>query len=259
MRKGIDATRFDWRELEAAEQLSMTDEALEQVFWAFHPRFRFFKTLPPSARLLDVGAGAGGLHFWRDWGDPARPDIELFGVDRERGEHMSHYAAWQELDLDLHQPDFGPVRFDGFLASHVIEHLADPASLLAWMGSMAKPGARVYLEWPDPLTLTLPPAEALRARGFAIQAFCFHDDATHRWAPSLAEAAAMLDAAGFALCESGRIQLGLVAQELMARGVRRNDLHWRQMGLWAQVGWAAYAIGCLRPVPVTPPGGSQAA
>jgi SAM-dependent methyltransferase len=241
---------FDWTMLDAAALLPLDDEAVERLFWSFHPRFRFFKTLPPAARLLDVGAGPGGLHFWREWNEPPRPDITLFAVDRVRGEQAAHYEAWAEIDLDTSLPDFPAERFDGFLMSHVLEHLADPARLFGWMAAVAAPGARVYLEWPHPATCALPTAETLRAHGFDIQAFCFTDDSTHLHAPAEAEVAAMLRSAGFEVREAGRIELGLAARELMARGVRRNEMTWRQMGLWGLwglVGWSAYAIAALEP------------
>ncbi|MDR3537324.1 MAG: class I SAM-dependent methyltransferase [Acetobacteraceae bacterium] len=236
---------FDWTLLTPQSVLKLDDEAVEALFWTFHPRFRFFKTLPPEARLLDIGAGGGGLHFWREWGPPPRPDIALFGVDRQPGEHAARYAAWAAVDLDATLPDFAGERFDGFLMSHVVEHLADPARLLAWMATVAAPGARVYLEWPHPDTRRLPSADALRARGFDIQIFNFTDDATHLHAPSEAEIAGMLRATGFDVREAGRIEPGLLARELLARGVAQDVMAWRQMGLWGVAGWAAYAIAAV--------------
>jgi SAM-dependent methyltransferase len=236
---------FDWSMLTPAPLLALADAAVEGLFWSFHPRFRFFKTLRPEARLLDIGAGSGGLQFWRDWGPPPRPDIALYGVDREQGSYAARYEGWEAVDLDAALPVFPGVRFDGFLMSHVLEHLADPPRLLAWMASVAAPEARIYLEWPHPDTRTLPSAEALRAHGFDIQIFNFADDATHLSTPSQAEAAAMLHAAGFGVHESGRIELGLAARELLARGVQGDDMAWRQMGLWGLSGWAAYAIGAV--------------
>jgi SAM-dependent methyltransferase len=253
MQDSAPAASFDWTMLDAPELLPLGDEAVERLFWFFHPRFRFFKTLPPAARLLDVGAGSGGLHFWREWNDPPRPDITLFGIDRARGEHADHYEAWPEIDLDTALPDFHGERFDGFLMSHVLEHLADPARLFAWMAEVAAPGARIYLEWPHPTTQTLPTADMLRAHGFDIQAFRFNDDSTHLHAPTESEVAQMLSASGFQVREAGRIELGLAARELMARGVRRDDMAWRQMGLWALTGWAAYIIAALEPAGLSPP------
>ncbi len=236
---------FDWKLLSPPSLLALSNEAVEALFWSFHPRFRFFKTLRPQARLLDVGAGSGGLHFWRDWCPPARPDIAMFGVDQQRGEHAGRYEAWSTVDLDNTPPAFPGVLFDGFLMSHVLEHLADPRRLLRWMATVAAPGARIYLEWPHPDTRTLPTAVALRNHRFDIQIFNFTDDATHLATPSEQEAAAMLRDAGFGVREAGRIELGLVAQELMARGVETDVMAWRQMGLWGVTGWAAYAIGAL--------------
>lgn len=236
---------FDWSLLTSSPLLPLDDEAVEALFWSFHPRFRFFKTLRAGARLLDIGAGGGGLQFWRDWGPPPRPDIAMYGVDQARGEFADRYQGWQTIDLDAAVPLFPGIRFDGFLMSHVLEHLADPSRLLAWMATVAAPGARIYLEWPHPDTRGLPSAELLRQRGFDIQIFNFNDDATHLATPSLAEAAAMLLAAGFDVRKSGRVEPGLAAQELLARGVRADVMAWRQMGLWGVSGWSAFAIAAL--------------
>jgi SAM-dependent methyltransferase len=237
---------FDWELLSAPAVLPLDDAAVEALFWSFHPRFRFFKTLPPGARLLDIGAGSGGLHFWRHWGAPLRPDIALFGVDRTQGEHAGRYDGWDSVDLDAALPRFGAVRFDAFLMSHVLEHLADPPRLFAWMASVAAPSARIYLEWPHPDTRALPTAAALRAGGFGIQIFNFADDATHLATPSEAEAGSMLREAGFRMRESGRVEPGLLARELLARGVRADRMDWREMGLWGVSGWSAFAIGAMR-------------
>jgi SAM-dependent methyltransferase len=238
-------TVFDWGLLSASSVLALGDEAVEALFWSFHPRFRFFKTLPSGARLLDIGAGSGGLHFWRDWAAPPRPDIALFGVDRTLGAYAERYEGWDAVDLDTTLPRFGAVRFDGFLMSHVVEHLADPAPLFGWMARMAAPSARIYLEWPHPDTQALPTAAALRGHGFDIQIFNFADDGTHLATPSEAAAASLLREAGFVVRESGRVEPGLVARELLARGIRADRMDSRQMGLWGVSGWSAFAIGAL--------------
>lgn len=236
----------DWTHalLACKPELKIGDEELELLFWRFHPRYRFVKTLPRRAALLDIGAGSGGLSFWSEWGLPDRRDIEFFGVDLGRGPHASRYQDWRVANLDEGLPDFGRP-FHGFLASHLIEHVADPAGLLAAIRAQGAPCARVYLEWPHPRSTGFPPAALLADCGFVMQTFNFFDDATHRRTPERREMEALLEGHGFDVVESGEINLGPVAEELMARGIRKDDMTWRQMGIWAATGWCNYVIGQL--------------
>lgn len=226
------------------ERLAMTDEALEESFWKFYPRFRFLKTLPMNAALLDIGAGSGGLSFWAEWGNPLRQDLTFYGVDLERGEHAGRYKDWRVANLDEGLPNFGHP-FQGFLASHLIEHVADPAALIAGMRAQSAPRARIYLEWPHPRTTGYPSSAAMRERGFDMQTFNFFDDGTHLRTPERREIEDVLGSQGFSVVESGEVWLGPIAEELMARGKRRDDMVWRQMGLWAATGWCNYIIAQL--------------
>lgn len=226
------------------ERLKIGDGELEQLFWQFYPRYRFLKTLPMDASLLDIGAGSGGLSFWSEWGHPRRKDIFFFGVDLQHGQHAGRYADWRVANLDEGLPDFGHP-FQGFLASHLIEHVASPAGLIEAMRRQAAPRARVYLEWPHPRSAGFPKAADLGAQGFVMQTFNFFDDFTHLRTPERREVEDLLSARGFHIVESGEVTLGPVAEEYMARGRRRNDMVWRQMGLWAATGWCNYVIGQL--------------
>lgn len=222
-------------------RLPEKDVPLWEAFWRLYPRFRFLKTLPLDAHLLDIGAGSGGLIQWRDWLSPMRPDLQFYGVDLSRGEFAGRYADWRVANLDEGLPQFQHP-FDGFLASHLIEHLASPAALFSAMRRQARPGARVYLEWPHPRTQHFPKATELAAHGFVMQTLNFFDDGTHIATPSRAEILSQLDAAGFEEVEGGDISLGLLAEEVLVRGRKRDDLTWRQMGLWAATGWSQYVI-----------------
>src|ERR1051325_9886375 len=137
-------------------RLDLDDDAPLELFWEFHPRYRFIKSLPWASNLLDLGAGDGGLAHWRGWGKPARPDLNLYGVDLRDGEHQGLYAGWETLDLDRQLPDFSGSRLNAFLATHLIEHLAEPEELIRWIAERVEAGSRIYLEWPNAETLHLP-------------------------------------------------------------------------------------------------------
>jgi len=236
------------RLLRTPARLPGTDDEILETFWPAHPRFRFFKNAPFNARLLDIGAGNGGMHFWRDWGRPDRRDIRLFGVDLARGEHADAYEQWEVANLDEGLPRFDGRPFDAFLASHLIEHVADPSALIRAIAARAAPGAWLFLEWPHPMTVDLPGAAELdRELDFRIQTFNFHDDSTHRQTPARDALEAMLAEHGFGVVESGETRLGMIAEELLARGRLRDDMTFRQMGLWSAIGWANYVIARYLP------------
>ena len=224
-------------------RLAGSDSEIEMAFWWAYPRFSFLKSLPWRARLLDIGAGSGGLSAWRHWQVPTRPDLRLFGVDLQRGAHAEQYEAWETADLDQGLPSFGHQRFDAFLSAHVIEHLADPRALVEAAARVATPGAKLYLEWPNPATKDLPSAKILASEfDFVIETFNFFDDATHRQTPERAEMERLLAESGFRVIEASETRLGMLAEEMIARGRLRDDLVFRQFGLWAAVGWSNVVV-----------------
>jgi predicted O-methyltransferase YrrM/SAM-dependent methyltransferase len=212
-------------------------DAMESL-WRVHPRWRFLKELPPNATLLDIGAGSGGLAFWRSE-PPERCDIRFYGVDLQIGAHAGLYQGWEVVNLDVAKPSFPGVKFSGFLASHLIEHLADPEALIAYMASVAQPGARVYLEWPSPKTALFPTRDELfAATGCNVSTLNFFDDKTHKAVLEPEYVVSLLVRHGFRIVNGGEINLGDIALEAMAHGRERGaDM---QTGLWYATGWATY-------------------
>src|SRR5436190_12481546 len=154
-----DIERFVARLKSAKRRMPVSDDDLLEMVWQVHPRFHFFKSLPWGANLLDLGAGDGGLAHWKGWLKPQRPDLNLYGVDLSPGAHKDLYSAWESINLDREQPSFPGVQLNAFLANRLIEYLAAPEMIVAWLGSRAPLGAQVYLEWASPSSLALPTRE----------------------------------------------------------------------------------------------------
>lgn len=218
-------------------RFDMSDGDLLATYWRFHPRFRFLKTLTADATVLDVGAGAGGLPGWKSWLEPVRADLRLYAVDRAPAPRGHGYEAWACADLDDTLPDFPDRAFDAALLSHVVEHLRDPACLLGWLGRCVRPGGRVCVEWPSETSAHLPRREALLPLGIDIVITNFFDDATHRRPVTSDEVREALSAAGLRATASGTIDLGLVGEEMLARGLRQDDPFSRLAGFWSVTGW----------------------
>ena len=220
-------------------RLDVSEPELLEQFWQAHPRFQFFKALPWGSNLLDIGAGNGGLAHWKGWGKLPRPDLNLYGIDLERGEFCDRYAGWEAINLDEELPQFSGVTLNAFYASHLIEHLASPERLVEWIGGRAEAGAKVYIEWPDPKSVDLPTREQLREFDIEVVLSNFMDDGTHRKSPDLATLSGWLREAGFAVISSGTIDLAILGEELFARAI---DADTRTMGYWSMTGFSLYAV-----------------
>jgi SAM-dependent methyltransferase len=235
-RDAADPDSIDAPRLAMLRNLSRSE--LIECYWRSHPRFLFFKGVPPEATLLDVGCGSGGLALWRDWLKPDRTDIRLFGADLEPGEHTSRYEDVWKGDLDRGPVGFGALEFDAILASHVLEHLQEPGRQVGDLAARLAPGGRLYIEVPTPASKLLPSAEEFRRKGWPMQISNFHDDATHRETFSLDELAGFASAAGLQVEQCGVITSPLLADALMWYGVSRSDEEILLYGYWAKTGWA---------------------
>jgi SAM-dependent methyltransferase len=227
-------------------RLGVTDGELLELFWEAHPRFQFFASLNWGTNLLDLGAGSGGLAHWKHWAKPARPDLNLYGVDRTVGEHRALYAGWEAIDLDRQIPEFSGIKLTGFFASHLIEQLAAPERVVEWIGRRAEPGARVYLEWPSPTTIVLPGRDDLRRNGFEVLISNFRDDPENRNCPDLAAMCGWLRDAGLTIVGSGAVDLGILGEELFARAPDRDA---RSMGYWSMMQFSLYAVAVKPGIP----------
>jgi hypothetical protein len=236
-------------------RLATSDQDLVELFWLAHPRLHFFKSLPWGCNVLDIGAGNGGLAHWKGWLRPERPDLTLYGVDRSAGEYQELYAGWEATNLDREMPKFPGIKFNAFFASHLLEYLGAPELLIEWLGTRAEPGDRVYLEWMSPVSLNLPTREQLQKNDIEVVTSSFIDDWEHKQAPDLARLSGWLTEAGFELIAGGAVDLGLLGDELFARGADRDS---RSMGYWSMSRSSLYAIAVKsgEPAMLTPEAGA---
>ena len=235
-----DVVRFELpalpRSLAAATRQQLVDS-----YWRLHPRFVFFKGVPPNASLLDVGAGSGGLAFWREHLDPQRTDISLYGIDLNVPITRNLYADFAIANLDEGLP-FADRTFDAVFASHILEHVKDPAEVIAGLAARLRVGGRAYIEMPTPASKALPSAQTYRDRGWPMMISNFHDDATHRDTFPLAELIETAGRAGLSCVESGVVSSPHLEDALIARGYAWRDEELLLYGYWSKTRWAQYAI-----------------
>jgi hypothetical protein len=65
-------------EIEGTSFLPSDRTRLLQIYWQLHPRVVFFHGLAPNARVLDVGAGNGGMVHARQVYFPDRSDMHMY-------------------------------------------------------------------------------------------------------------------------------------------------------------------------------------
>jgi SAM-dependent methyltransferase len=202
----------------------------------------FFHGLAPNARVLDVGAGNGGMVHARQVYFPDRSDMHMYAVDLAVGEHFHLYDDYQICDLDKDELKFPANSFDGILAAHVFEHLADPLRFLRNCSHFLVPGGLTYIELPAPHTVALPHCGVLRKQGIPVIASNFFEDSTHIRTYAPEQITAMASAFGLRQVASGTIQNSYVADALLSYAAQYGDQECAMYGLWAKLQWSDYVI-----------------
>lgn len=214
-----------------------------ELYFQFHPRTAFVKTLPRGAALLDVGAGDGSLAFFRDWPEPARPDLKMYAYSLEKGTHFDRFDGYEISDWEAAPPQFPGLLFDGIVCAHFIEHISQPASFIRWAAEKLADGGRVYVEWPSPASERLPSLQEARGAGLSLVISRYHDDNTHQNAiPDRAAVADMMRLSGLEIEAQGIIRLPWLEDELMAHYREADDPFPRQAAFWSRTGWAQYIV-----------------
>lgn len=129
-------------------------------------------SLPPGARLLEIGSGFGSF-----LGQIAhlRPDLQLSAIEpdlqnRALALDSGHTVTFLEWDALADQPPF-----DAIVLFHTLEHLLDPVGVLRQLGARLVPSGRIYAEVPD-----TPPDALQRHHVHPAHVTCFTAATLHR-------------------------------------------------------------------------------
>jgi SAM-dependent methyltransferase len=218
------------------------DQAIQSLH-AFSPRCRFVKTLPLGATLLDAGAGDGSSQVYRRWPEPTRNDLRMFAWAGVEGANFHRYDGSEVGMWPASPPEFGFRPFDAILAVNFIEHIDNPISFVEWAVSRLTPDGCLYLEWPRPMSATLPTAAELAALGLPIMTGNYFDDATHRPViPDFDAVCAAIVTAGLTVRESGTVAVPLIDQEVAIHAAKVRDTVNLTLAYWSMTGWCQYLI-----------------
>lgn len=107
--------------------------------------------VPASARtVLDVGCGAGSNAALLLRRDPGKRIYGVTGSASEAELARRHMVQCWVADLEAPLPvELTALRFDCIVLSHVLEHLRDPAALLARLSTQLEPGGRCVIAVPN--------------------------------------------------------------------------------------------------------------
>jgi SAM-dependent methyltransferase len=154
-------------------------------------KLAFLKSLPPGARVLDVGCGNNSP---RD-AKVLRPDLVYHGIDvgdynqRDSVQYADAYTVVApESFAEAVAANQGMM--DAVVSSHNLEHCDDPAGVLRGMAAALRPDGLLYLAFPCEESLHFP-----RRRG----TLNFRDDRTHNEVPTWQWVLDSLAAAGLAV------------------------------------------------------------
>lgn len=218
-------------------------ERAVELYFQFHPRTAFLKTLPHHACVVDIGAGDGSLSVFKAWPEPARTDLKLFAYSIEKGEHFDKFESYEISDWNVAPPSFGGRKFDAIVCAHFIEHIADPATFVEWSAQKLEAGGRLYVEWPSVHSMNLPPLASVRDAGVPLIISRYEDDNTHQHSiPDRGQICSALRSAGLEIEHEGLIRLPWIEEELMANHRDADDPFPRQAAFWSKTGWSQFVI-----------------
>lgn len=199
----------------------------------------------PAPRILDIGCGNGSPTVTKRW----FPGCHYVGADIQRYKlsdaDMAAMDAFYPLNIDGSGYDAIPdASYDFVILNHVVEHMRDPAPVVATLCGKLKPGGFIWIAFPSLRSLSLPHSvdETLQ--------FC--DDATHVYLPDVREMANVLLANGVTVLDAGRSREGfftalgddLKLGKRMAKWLFTGKFSGR--GMWYVLGFEDHVFGQRR-------------
>lgn len=197
-------------------------------------RARFVAKTPRSGRLLDLGTSDGStLHHFSE----LRPDLSFSAVDLKRPASLPAGVEFSEVNLEKDTFPWPDGHFDSITCMHLVEHLTSASHLWRECARVLKPGGRIYVETPGPLSLTAASVTGPAAGSVTMN---FHDDPTHTSLVTTGQMRRDAEAAGLRADAEGesRNLLFVLAYPFLA--LLRADTRERYVAKLHWMGWSHY-------------------
>jgi SAM-dependent methyltransferase len=207
-------------------------------------KFRYVRRrlTAPALQILDVGCGNGSPTVTKRW----FPECRYSGADIQRYNLTDADDAAMDEFFPLGADGSGyeaipEASFDLVILNHVIEHMAEPAPILAALCAKLKPGGYMWIAFPSQRSLSLPHS--------VDETLNFWDDPTHVRVPEIGEVVSVLQANEVRIVHAGRSREGLLTsladvfkllKRLLMRAVT-GRLSGR--GLWYVLGFEDHVLG----------------
>ena len=188
---------------------------------------------PPLGRVLDVGCGAGGnAKALRERGATEIVGIEIHEPSAEKAREVFDTVLAGAVEDQL---DNLTGTFDTILNYDILEHLADPHSVVKRLRDIAAPNARLHVSLPNARHWSL--MRDLVVRGSFGYTKSGHRDSTHLQWFTVADASRMLEDAGWHVEHVDHQELHQVSKlaERITRGLTAEFLVYQ----WALLARAA--------------------
>lgn len=138
------------------------------------------QAVPQNGRVLDYGCFNWCVH--RRTHELGRSDILHAGVDTKEPVSIPNGVDFYAVDVQSNRTAADADRFDLVVASHLLEHVADPVGVFAELVRLCKPGGHIYLECPSDRSVRVKSSCDPENHAF----LSFWDDPTHirPWTPA---------------------------------------------------------------------------
>ena len=212
-------------------------------------KFRYVRSRLTSAapRILDIGCGNGSPTLTKRW----FPGCHYAGADIQRYNLSDADVAAMDEFFPLGPDGSGydaipESSYDLVILNHVVEHMREPAPIVATLCAKLKAGGYFWIAFPSERSLRLPHSED--------ETLNFYDDPTHVTLPNMEEIVEVLRANGVNVIDAGRSREGFWTSiadrfKLGKRIVRKWFTgKFSGRGMWYVMGFEDHVLGRKQPL-----------